>query len=795
GKNTYQIKTVSRKSNIGGTKPQIICNPKYREKAAKIVQGWWRDKKEKLQKMLDKIILIQSTWRGKWLRKYIYDIFYWTFLNQRYFDIIKKVLIGHVRPIVWEELFAQSKWAKDRISRILIEKDHRFTYLRIRPYFEKWKAVNDLLKKRNWRSKNWVDKRELDEQKWTDLQKYFDTWRLRANLAKYMSKSKNQEEQKKKFFATLDLINGAQKLAKRKGLRTTKPKLEDYLALQMRDKAIKKWLLHRAPKNSAIMLRKYFNKWKDITAKILLKEFKNSIFNNMCNRLDSRMDKLNLRQFFNIWRSKWPKDTYTQYSRGCDKLKNFTLRRNHKDPVEALKKKVIYESEKEGIMRMLGIKSRQIKYHWREYFYRWRSQAQKLKDKEIQNNWYKTLLNTMFNKRKNRILNNRFNQWRKTPKIDLDELFNRYKDMVDMINKTVNHCLKPTKKEFLDRTAKTTHPNALKKPCQKLWERYWLGDRNKLRHYFYKWRDQLNNLKWYDLKKQVLKVLLSANDNNNRKSQLAKAMAKWKWFNWIGKNDENSIRLRNIYLGWDKLQTLYIGREVEILIRLNRLLNIDHRPKFLKNLINRLEKPRTTLRDCFNKWRRYNDLENANQASKLYKSNMLKSKGRRIDDRKNRDDILKAYFKWKNLCRNPDDYYPKIAKGLNQWDHTWKNNQLTEPFNKLKGAKNYARRLIPLLKSNENLQKRLNKDLLKDKFNKWKDMIYKEHISDLKTNIVFKTKNNWWTNEKTKWLTKYFQRWKLFRPKSLNSDFYKGLMLVQNYCERPFVKPIANAFK
>ncbi|MGL4948360.1 MAG: hypothetical protein ACRC42_03155, partial [Mycoplasma sp.] len=790
-----KIRKIAKKAGPGGVRSTLNTNPKFREKAAKIVQGWWREKKERLKKLLDKIILIQSVWRGTWLRKYVYEIIYLSFLHQRSCNILSKVLVNHVRPIVFDELFAENKWAKEYFGNLLMERDERYTLLRIKPYFEKWRYITDWLKKRNWRSKKLVDKRELDEDNLNNWKKYFNTWRLKSDWDRYISKSKNQEEQKRKFFATLDLINGAQKLGKRTGLKTTKPPLEDYLAKKMRDKAIKNWTLHRGPKNSLIMLRKYFNKWKDITQKMLMKDFKNWVFHNMCNRIDNRMDKTKMRRCFNIWRSKIPRDTYLDYTDGCTKLKNFTHRRTHKDPLEAWRKKIVYESEKEGIMRMLGIKSRNIKYHWREYFYKWRSQIQKSKDKEIQNDLYKTLLNTMFNKRKNRILFNRFNQWRKTPKIDLEALFDRYKKMNDMVKRTVNHVNKPTKKDFFERLKKTISPSTYKSVCKKWMQKYLQGDKRNIRTYFYKWREQNKNLEIYDWKKQWFKYLLGENDNKNRKSRLAKTMSKWKWFVWMGRNDDHSKRLRNIYLGLDKLQTLYIGREVEIMIRLHRLLNTDHRPKFLKNVINRLFKPRATVRDCFNKWRRFNDWENAHDAEKGYKSKVLRSKAKKIDDRQRRDTLLKSYFKWKNLCRNPEDYYPKIKQGVDTCSNLLKKNQCKTPFNKLKTSKNYSRRIIPLLKHNGNLQKKLNNDALKNKFNHWKDGVNKNHIKDLKTNIVLKTKGNMWTNEKKKWLSKNFQRWKLFRPKKLDSNFYKGWMKVQYFCERPFVKTITKACK
>ena len=67
-------------------------NPKYREKAAKIVQGWWRERKQKYKKILDQIIKIQSVYRGRFTRKYVYDIIFMSYLNQKFLDIINRII-------------------------------------------------------------------------------------------------------------------------------------------------------------------------------------------------------------------------------------------------------------------------------------------------------------------------------------------------------------------------------------------------------------------------------------------------------------------------------------------------------------------------------------------------------------------------------------------------------------------------------------------------------------------------------------------------------------------------------
>ena len=75
-KSKFKIK----KARAGGRGFTAI-NPKYREKAAKIVQAWWRERKARYKKILEQIVKIQSVWRGKFTRKYVYDIIYIIYLQ------------------------------------------------------------------------------------------------------------------------------------------------------------------------------------------------------------------------------------------------------------------------------------------------------------------------------------------------------------------------------------------------------------------------------------------------------------------------------------------------------------------------------------------------------------------------------------------------------------------------------------------------------------------------------------------------------------------------------------------
>ena len=56
-KNKFKIKKAQRKQ---GTKRNFFTNPKYRDKAAKVIQAWWKDLKNIYNDRLKKIIKIQS---------------------------------------------------------------------------------------------------------------------------------------------------------------------------------------------------------------------------------------------------------------------------------------------------------------------------------------------------------------------------------------------------------------------------------------------------------------------------------------------------------------------------------------------------------------------------------------------------------------------------------------------------------------------------------------------------------------------------------------------------------------
>ena len=253
---------------------------------------------------------------------------------------------------------------------------------------------------------------------------------------------------------------------------------------------------------------------------------------------------------------------------------------------------------------------------------------------------------------------------------------------------------------------KTKGETAFKKVGGKLLSKYLIKDKNKLRHYFYKWKSKARDLIISDLKGKVIKFLYLSNYEKNKRNILSQFLSRWKLFSSSGKHYDNIDKLRKVREGYDKLHKLYINRAFEILMRLYRKMNKDFRGRYIISLSKRLIKPRMTLRDAFNIWKRIIEIENSKNNIKILKGKIIKGNAGRIKERNRRELLIKAFYKWKAECKKPEEYYPKIINGLNIISHIIKNKLCKKPFNNIKKSKNYNRKLINLLKKKRHSQKK-----------------------------------------------------------------------------------------
>ena len=790
-KEKYKIKKMKAKG-----RGHNMINPKYREKAAKIVQAWWRERKEKYKKILDQIIKIQSVWRGKFTRKYVYDIIFMTYLYQKFFDKMKKVLVNHVRPRVWDDLFSRKKLAKETLGNLLLRKDNRFSALRIRPYFLRWDAIANFLKRRILKSEKLVIKKGDDAQRKKLLKKYLDEWILRTNLDKYIGKAKDAEEKKQKFFGVMNLISGLNNFSKRTVQKNTKDPIKNYLQELLRKKILTKIVNNTQRNNLNIKLRYYLNRWRDAINKGKLKDLKTDVFAKNVTRVHSRMDKIKLKKYFDKWRRQVPRGKrILDINEGAEILKRFTLRTTFMDPLNAFADKIDNENERETALKILIMKRRNLKNNLRDYFNRWKNNTIRLNDKDYRNEIFATLVKNLVSNMERRILYKRFNQWRQRPKVDVHGEMSKIKNFEIIIKKVFQNNLYPDKEEFLDKLSKTRADRTLKNAGGKIFKNYGKKDKNLLKYYFYKWRKQINKDQISDLHQQLLKALIINNQTINNRNLLSKYFTRWRLFVGDSRNYDNMDKLKKVRQGGDLLSNIHHRRIRDFITRLYRKMGKDYRPKIVKDLVKKLDMPRSNLRECFDRWRRICEIQKATENMTLLKGKFINIGVKNVKDRSNRDLLMKAFFKWKILCRKPEEYYPKITRGLDILTQYFKKNLCDEPFSKIYYHRNFTRPLNKIIRNYKNQENRLLNGKLRNLFGRWRKLIGDENVKDLKTNIIYKTKNYLDNTMKMKLLSKYFTRWKLYRRKGLDVNFTKGIETITNVFKNYGRQPVFDAFK
>ena len=135
-RNRYTSKNISIRSSINASQ-----NIDYSQQA-RIIQSWWRNIKVSFDDKLNKIIKIQSVWRGKCSRKYIFEIIYLCYSCQTLYDILSKIFTNKARKLFLHQLFL----GYNKNYNIIYNAKKLFNrYQYVKPFFEKWKCINKLM--------------------------------------------------------------------------------------------------------------------------------------------------------------------------------------------------------------------------------------------------------------------------------------------------------------------------------------------------------------------------------------------------------------------------------------------------------------------------------------------------------------------------------------------------------------------------------------------------------------------------------------------------------------------------
>ena len=790
-KSKFKIK----KARAGGRGFTAI-NPKYREKAAKIVQAWWRERKARYKKILEQIIKIQSVWRGKFTRKYVYDIIYISYLQEKFLAIMRNVLVNHVRPYVFGELFSKNKLIKDILGELLEKYDRRFTLLRLKPYFLRWKNSSDFLSQRLLKSKDLLNKRMDNENKLSLLKKYFDKWVLLSNLYKYIGKAQNAEEKRQKFFGTLNMINGLTSLSKRHVYKNTREPISHYLKDLLKQKILIKIIKNISKKCIELILRNKLNKWRMAVQKQKLDDLKTEVFLRAINHVDSRINKNKMKYYLDKWRRQIPKGKkILDINEGTEIFKRYVIKRIYIEPLNAFLDKCDQVNKREGNLKMIIIKRRNLKDNLREFFDKWRNKKIRLDDKDKRNELYKTLLKNIISKIEKRILYKRFNQWRTRPKVDVTGEMKKIVTFTKIIQKIFKDYYDDDYKTFLDKLEKTRDEHSLKNAGNNLFKIYNNKIQILLRYYLYKWRSQIKDDELKDLHKQLLRFLITSLDAKNDRNALSKYFTRWRLFVGDGKNYDNLEKLKLVMKGGDILGNIYNRRLRDLLNRLYKKMGKDYRPKILSKLIKEIDKPRSTLRECFDRWRRIIEKETGVQNITKIKAKIIDINVKNLQNRNDRDKLMRAFFHWRAMSKRPEEYYPKINNLLNVLSKNIKKAATDEPFDKIRNSKNPYRYLQKIIKNYKNQEKRALDGKLRNLLGRWRKAIGDTKTKTLKTKIIYKLREYLDDGNRKKLLSKYLTLWKAnCRKKGLDVNFGKGIDKLTEIFKAPARKIIYDIY-
>ena len=231
--------------------------PEIKGTSCRTIQKWWRALKRPHKDDTDSIIKIQSALRGYNVRKNLYRLFALALYHQTFGDKINNAMSHYVRRVYFPLIFGKKATIRDALLR-LIKDDH---YL-LKHYFLLWKDKVHKLKLRDMWMNALLSRKGNQMDNMETLEKYFNRWRLGRDIDEKVKKANDDLLQQVK--ATELLVEGVEKMRKKKGLRKVAEPIKQYLDDQTKQRKKKKLrpviIKQCAPR--PIDIEKYFNRWR-----------------------------------------------------------------------------------------------------------------------------------------------------------------------------------------------------------------------------------------------------------------------------------------------------------------------------------------------------------------------------------------------------------------------------------------------------------------------------------------------------------------------------------------------------
>ena len=803
-KKKYKIKKFKSKV-VGGSENIKNTNPKYREQAAKLIQAWWRELKELFKERLNMIIKIQSFWRGRWVRKYMYDILYLSFMYQSFCQIIQRVLVKFIRPIVFDIIMGKYKKGRNVLKELLL-KDKYWQLLKVKPYLERWRNSIKKIHLKNEVGRKLVDLRNERDKKIRDLNKFFSKWAFLTKFSKLQGNNTIMEIQGIKKNGIIKIIDGSKKLMKKESFKNIKPKLKKFLVNEGKEEYLKS-IIKIPKKLKERLMKKYINKWLHnslgkgsdnykviLFDKILtstIRKFSNRnrriLMNKLLKKIErkEKIERLVIQEKKLMVKSKKNEIIFDKnLLAAADTLQKAIWRFSYKDPLNAISNKLNDKNLQRKLMNIIDIRDIFIKRILSITIKKWNPPVVK-----IENNFISLILGKLIknilNKRINRILITKLNDWRKKTIISKDTVFQRNKNFEKAGNLIRKNSIKKVieEKQFFDNLKHITSEKVFNNILKRVFDIYKNKYKNIKRFFLLIWKEECNRISFKKAIYKLLKTLIMKNHYENQKLILNKFFHKW----MTNKEHSEKTRKSNKDLALLLIKTIrgdFVRKNIRNILRkflkrwkakksktnvddkrerilkakihlLNHNLKINgydllkganknrtYKKKtiMLKNIVDNKEKSSNiNIRNYLKKWleiiRKINDRE-----SQLLKAIIVSKTN---FENRNKMKLLKAYINWKNLCQKNKSSTPiqlglkHLLKGLlkNKFRHILKKTDIVN-INVERGLSIYD----ALIKGDKNVAKciALRNLFIRPYFNKWRRLTNNVNVKTSKEEMFKK---------------------------------------------------------
>ena len=629
-KNKFKIKKVTKVSGM-----KLKVNKKDQEKAAKIIQSWWKELKDIYNYKLSQIIKIQSVWKARWVRKNIYDLLY---LNYLYLSFCEKI---------------------EKILRMRI----------IKNVFDKLK------KKKNKDDENSEEEKEIREEINLNGKKVIKITKI-TEKERYISPGrKDGIIEKDKFKGLLKIIEGVNSYHKKQAFSETKPKIINYLTFLVKKEKLKKILIKKIQETENI-IKKYFYKWVTKTTiinsnleknndnekdRINYSNLKTKIFLRRIENVKNKQKKTILRKYFyrylknvlligkkeerqkvlyfyksdteshknftNYFKSKNMKniqsnmtyknalyikkigfDSISNHLEGCKILEKYSWRNTYEDILESFKNQQNREKINNHMIRIIKIKETIKQKIIKKYFTQWKNNTSKKQKNDLISKLFIKIIKIIIENRNKKILSKKFYQWQKIVNMlkEKDNIFLKSKGTYDFIVHIKKFINKKFANSFIENLKVVKKHVSYIEVLKKIIINQKNKKKNKLlKKAFNKWRNKVTDYEIGKLKGKLLLKIYEKYKTTKIKEILKKMVNKWENNTIFIDTIKNKINQENI----DNFTKTTTQNKITIILK-STIRNINRKNNDI------------ILRKYFNNWKK--NIEDKNKgidAEKILKDN------------------------------------------------------------------------------------------------------------------------------------------------------------------------------